>query len=210
MRMISFDSEPEAPALDTPGRWARLWRNRGFARVRHRLARLRRFSALSTRAHARVVIWSGGRIRRSFLFTGGMPILVLTTIGRRSGKQRSTPVGFLPYRDGFALLASNAGSDHPPAWSRNLQDNPEAEVLVDRQRLAVTARDADPDERERLWSTFARLNAGFDEYRRLTSREIPVVILQRGGTSGSATRTSHSARLRRRVACDPPRNERAA
>ena len=163
---------------DAPGRAARFWRNRRFARIRHRLARLRRLSGSFTRAHARLVRWSGGRITRSFLFTGGMPILVLTTTGRRTGKRRSTPVGYLPHRGGYAVLASNAGSDRTPAWWLNLQAEAHARVLVGRTALPVLARPADAEEATTLWSTFARLNAGFDEYRRLTDRDIPVVVLE--------------------------------
>ncbi len=131
-----------------------------------------------TRAHAKLIRLSGGRIQRSYIFTGGLPILVLTTIGRKSGKSRSTPVGFIRYGDGFAVLASNAGSDHTPAWWLNLQARPHAKVLANRAPLDVTARRADATEEAALWNEFASLNPGFDEYRRLTARPIPVVVLE--------------------------------
>ncbi|MDX6668313.1 MAG: hypothetical protein QOK04_1693, partial [Solirubrobacteraceae bacterium] len=146
----------------------RFWRNRSFARARHRLTAPRHASAAVTRAHAAIIRRSGGRIRRSFLFTGGMPVLVLTTVGRKTGRRRSTPVGYLRHGDAFAVLASNAGSDHPPAWWLNLQAEPDAELLADGARHAVRARRADPAAEEALWSEFARLNPGFDEYRALT------------------------------------------
>ncbi|MCA1842703.1 MAG: nitroreductase family deazaflavin-dependent oxidoreductase, partial [Actinobacteria bacterium] len=156
----------------------RFWRNRRFAQVRHRLLWLRRTAPLLTRAHARLIRWSGGRIQRSFLFTGGMPILVLTTVGRRTGQRRPTPVGYLKHGHSFAVLASNAGSDRVPAWWLNLEAEPTAEVLAGRKRHAVRARAADSAEEVALWNEFARLNPGFDEYRRLTDRRIPVVILE--------------------------------
>jgi F420H(2)-dependent quinone reductase len=156
----------------------RFWRNRRFARVRHRLLWLRRSSPLLTRAHARLIRWTGGRIRRSFVFTGGMPLLVLTSIGRKSGKRRSTPLGYLSWGNGYAVIASNAGSDRVPAWWLNLQADPEAEVLADRTRRTVRARRANAAEGDMVWAEFARLNPGFDEYRRLTDRPIPVVILE--------------------------------
>lgn len=162
----------------TPSPTERFWRNRLSARTRHRLGRMRRVSALLTRTHAAIIRLSGGRIRRSFIFTGGMPILVLTTTGRKSGQDRSTPVGYLRHGDALAVLASNAGSDHPPAWWLNLVADPHAEVLVGGERRAVEARRADHAEEEALWATFARLNPGFDEYRRLTERRIPVVLLE--------------------------------
>jgi deazaflavin-dependent oxidoreductase (nitroreductase family) len=168
-------SEPTEAGLTAAQRF---WRNRQLARARHSLARLRRFSASFTGAHALAIRLSGGRIRRSFLFTGGMPILVLTTVGRKSGQRRSTPVGYLKVDSGFAVLASNAGSDHVPAWWLNLQAHPVAEVLADRVHYQVTARPADPIENHALWGEFARLNPGFDEYRNLTERTLPVVLLE--------------------------------
>jgi deazaflavin-dependent oxidoreductase (nitroreductase family) len=156
----------------------RFWRNRTFARIRHRATWMRRLSARLTRVHAALVRLSGGRIQRSFVFTGGMPILVLTTVGRKSGKSRSTPVGYLRHDDGFAVLASNAGNDRSPAWWLNLQANPHGEVLAERTRHTVKARRATPTEEASLWAEFARLNPGFDEYRSLTDRQIPVVVLE--------------------------------
>lgn len=155
----------------------RLWRNRLLARVRHHATGMRRLSNLLTRMHATIIQLSGGRIRRSFLFTGGMPVLVITTTGRKSGQPRPTPLGYLTYGDAFAVLASNAGSDRTPAWWLNLQANSRAEILVDGARHLVRARQADETEDDVLWRTFARLNPGFDEYRNLTARRIPVVIL---------------------------------
>jgi deazaflavin-dependent oxidoreductase (nitroreductase family) len=160
---------------------ARFWRNRGFARVRHNLAHLRSLRALATRTHARIVVLSGGRITRSFLFTGRMPILVLTTTGRRSGQRRSTPLGYLPHRGGYAVLASNAGSDRTPAWWLNLQADPRAEAMLERKVVTVVAEVAAPEENDRFWGTFARMNPGYDEYRRLTDRPIPVVLLRHTG-----------------------------
>lgn len=156
----------------------RLWRNRLLARVRHHATGMRRLSNLLARTHATIIRLSGGRIRRSFLFTGGMPILVITTTGRKSGQPRPTPLGYLAYGDAFAVLASNAGSDRAPAWWLNLQANCRAEILVDGVRGLVRARQADETEDDILWRTFARLNPGFDEYRNLTARRIPVVILE--------------------------------
>jgi deazaflavin-dependent oxidoreductase (nitroreductase family) len=179
--MTTHDS---AGALDDEPRYSlrpsqRFWRNRRLARARHRLLWLRRSSPLLTRAHARLIRWTGGRVRRSFVFTGGMPVLVLTTVGRRSGKRRSTPLGYLAWGNGYAVIASNAGSDRVPAWWLNLQADPQAEVLADRTRHSVRARRADATEDDLVWTEFARLNPGFDEYRKLTERRIPVVILEK-------------------------------
>lgn len=164
--------------FEAPSGLDRMWRSRAIARLRHRMGWMRRTTGMTTRVHARLILLSGGRIRRSFIFTGGMPILVLTTIGRRSGEQRSTPLGFVPLADSLAVTASNAGNDRTPAWWLNLQANPTAEVMVDRQRRCVRARPATEAEQTAVWSTFATLNPGFDEYRNLTARKLPVVILE--------------------------------
>jgi F420H(2)-dependent quinone reductase len=156
----------------------RFWRSRRFARIRHRLLWLRRTSPRLTRAHARIIKFSGGRIQRSFLFTGGLPLLVVTTVGRRTLQRRSTPLGYIRSGDAFAVIASNAGSDRVPAWWLNLQANPHAEILVDRTHYDVTARPATPTEENHVWEEFARLNPGYDEYRNLTERRIPVVMLE--------------------------------
>jgi F420H(2)-dependent quinone reductase len=100
-------------------------------------------------------------------------------VGRKSGKHRSTPLGYLPFGNGFAVIASNAGSDRVPAWWLNLQAHPDAEVLADRTRHAVRGRVATASEDDTVWAEFARLNPGFDEYRNLTQRRIPVVVLER-------------------------------
>jgi F420H(2)-dependent quinone reductase len=107
-----------------------------------------------------------------------MPVLVLTTTGRKSGQRRSTPVGYLRHGGAFAVLASNAGNDRSPAWWLNLQADPGAEVLAERARIPVSARRADASIERKLWGEFARLNPGFDEYRNLTERQIPVVLLE--------------------------------
>jgi deazaflavin-dependent oxidoreductase (nitroreductase family) len=178
--MTHKDSSTATTAVASPplGRLERFWRNRRFARLRHRLSWMRRVSTLTTHAHAAAIRLSGGRIRRSFMFSGGMPVLVLTTVGRKTGRRRSTPVAFLKHGDAFAVLASNAGSDHAPAWWLNLQASADAEILAEGTRYTVKARRAEPAEDEALWEAFARLNPGFDEYRNLTERRIPVVVLE--------------------------------
>ncbi|PZS13561.1 MAG: nitroreductase family deazaflavin-dependent oxidoreductase [Pseudonocardiales bacterium] len=156
----------------------RFWRNRMFARIRHRGSRLRRSSSVLTRMHATLIRCSGGRIQRSFLFAGGMPILVLSTVGRKTGKLRSTPLAYVMHGPAFAVMASNAGSDQVPAWLLNLQSQPTAQVFVGRTRYIVTSRAAHAEEEAQIWSNVAGLNPGFDEYRHLTAREIPVVLLE--------------------------------
>lgn len=118
---------------------------------------------------------SGGRI-------GGrlwdLPVVLLTTTGRKSGKQRTVPLCSLRDGEDVVVIASYGGLDQPPAWWLNLEANPHAELLAGRERRTVTARNAGPDERQRLWAELTSRAPGYLEYERRTDREIPIVILQ--------------------------------
>ncbi len=107
----------------------------------------------------------------------GMPVLLLTTTGRRSGKPRTTPLTF--FRDGadLVVIASNGGADRPPDWSLNLQQNPRAVVKIGTDELTVQARTASAEERERLWVGITATYSGYARYQQKTARRIPVLIL---------------------------------
>ncbi len=117
---------------------------------------------------------TGGRAGES---VAGMPVLLLTTTGRRSRKPRTTPLTF--FRDGsdIVVIASFGGSDRPPGWSCNLRDDPHATVTVDGQGIAVTARESTDVERERLWPAITQAYAGYARYQERTTRRIPVILL---------------------------------
>jgi deazaflavin-dependent oxidoreductase (nitroreductase family) len=150
-----------------------------LARLRHLLTRLRPLSVGWTRLHVRLLRASKGRLRFGFLFAGNVPILALTTKGRKSGEQRSSVVGYLSHGDGYAVVASNAGSDRTPAWWLNLQADPDCEIDVDGERVSARARLAEAGEREELWRRFAAANESYEHYRGYTQRELPVVVLDR-------------------------------
>jgi deazaflavin-dependent oxidoreductase (nitroreductase family) len=109
----------------------------------------------------------------------GMPVLELTTVGRRSGVARSVLLTS-PARDGGTLVvvASRGGDDRHPDWLLNLRAHPRVEVaLQGGPRRAMTARIAEGPERERLWARIITTNPRYAAYQRRTSREIPVVVL---------------------------------
>jgi deazaflavin-dependent oxidoreductase (nitroreductase family) len=118
---------------------------------------------------------SGGRIGSR---VWGMPVVLLTTTGRRTGKKRTVPLCSLRNGNDLVVIASYGGLDQPPAWWLNLQANPQAELRHGHETRAVTARNATPDERARLWAEVTGRAPGYLEYERRTTREIPVVILQ--------------------------------
>jgi deazaflavin-dependent oxidoreductase (nitroreductase family) len=132
-------------------------------------------STQASRAHAWLVRRSGGRLAGRAL---GADILVLRTTGRRSGQLRDAPMFFLDHGDGFAVVASNAASKRPPAWWLNLQDRPEAEALVGGTSHPVRARPASEQEVADLWPRFVKLYSGYDHYKSIATRELPVVILE--------------------------------
>ena len=133
------------------------------------------FMKTASGVHTALYHLSGGRIGGRMV---GMPVLLLTTTGRKSGRSRTTPLLFLPQRDTFVVVGSNGGSDYVPAWWLNLRTNPAAEVEVGRMRTRVTAREASPGERAELWPEFTSRYSGYAKYAARTGREIPVVILE--------------------------------
>ena len=90
----------------------------------------------------------------------GMPVLLLTTRGRRSGKSRVIPLLYLRDGEAVVVVASNGGSDYVPAWWLNLQSNRDAEIEIGRHRSRVTAREASAEERDRLWPEFTSRFSG--------------------------------------------------
>ena len=110
----------------------------------------------------------------------GMPVLELTTTGRRSGERRATLLTS-PLRDGdaYVVVASRGGDDRHPAWFLNLRDDHNVEVAVRGQpRISMTARIANPEERARMWPLITAKYANYAGYQQKTEREIPLVLLE--------------------------------
>ena len=113
----------------------------------------------------------GGRV-------GGGPVLLLTTIGRKSGQPRTAPVLYLADGDRFVVINTNAGNTKTPAWSLNLRANPEAEVEVGERKVKVRARLAEGEERADLWRRHMEQYSGWDYYESKLNREIGVFVLE--------------------------------
>ncbi len=109
---------------------------------------------------------------------GRAPVLLLTSIGRRSGQPRTAPVVFLADGANVIVIGSNAGNVREPAWSHNLKANVDAEVEIGSDRRLVSARVADGEERVELWRKMNAQYAGFDDYDERTSRDIAVFVLE--------------------------------
>lgn len=128
-----------------------------------------------TQLHARMYRRSGGRLGRRWI---GAPVLVLETVGRKSGKQRATPLIYARDGDAYLVVAANAGAAADPAWWLNLRAAGEAELVVAGERLRVRASALEGAERERCWRLVAEAYAPLDDYPRFTDRELPVIRLE--------------------------------
>ena len=120
------------------------------------------------------------RASRGRLFgqLAGTPVLLLTTIGRRSGRARTAPVVYLADNERLIVIGSNAGHKQTPAWSLNLEANRDAEVELGSKRRKVRARVAEGEERAELWDRMNAQYEGFDDYEQRTSRDIAVFVLE--------------------------------
>ena len=128
------------------------------------------------RSHRAVYRLSRGRLLGR---VAGMPVLLLTTTGRRSGQARTTPLTYFEDGEELVIVASNGGEDTAPAWWLNLCGHPEATITIGTHSHAVTARAATDDEHARLWPVITATHAGYAAYARRTARPIPVVLLAR-------------------------------
>ncbi len=109
----------------------------------------------------------------------GAPLLLLHTIGAKTGRPRVNPVAYQAVGEGFAVFGSKAGAPTNPDWYYNLRVNPETTVEVGTDTLPVRARLAEGEERDRIWEKQKQVMPGFAGYETKTARQIPVVILER-------------------------------
>ena len=132
--------------------------------------------ALITHVHRFLYRATNGRIGSK---AGEKKMLLLTTIGRRSGKPRVVPLLYDEDGDRFVVIGSNAGDTRHPAWWLNLRSNPEAEIQIGPHLTEVRARAATGEEYDRLWTTLVSEYRWYDDYRARAGREIPVILLER-------------------------------
>lgn len=130
---------------------------------------------IASRVHGGLYRATGGKAGGRM---GQLGVLLLTTTGRKSGKSRTVPLTYTRDGDAYVLIGSKGGAPAHPAWYLNLVAHPDATITVGRAEIAVRARTAEGDERERLWRQMADAYAGYDGYQAKTAREIPVVVLE--------------------------------
>jgi len=117
---------------------------------------------------------SGGRVGGTFL--QGAPVALLTTIGRKTGEPRVSPLLFLRDGNRVVLVASQGGRTNNPMWYLNLKANPTVTVQIKKEVLRLTARDATVAERARYWPQLVAMYSSFEDYQSWTDRVIPIVV----------------------------------
>ncbi|BBY42896.1 hypothetical protein BST21_08900 [Mycolicibacterium celeriflavum] len=127
------------------------------------------------RVHARVYRITGGRVGRRWF--AGAPVMVLETVGRRTGERRRTPVLYLRRGDALVVMAANAGSSRTPAWWLNLQHTGSGVVQIGRVRRVVRPRELVAAERDDAWRAFVEIYPQAEYYRHFTDRELPLIAL---------------------------------
>ena len=119
---------------------------------------------------------NGGKVGGQF---AGAPMILLTTTGAKTGRSFTTPLVYSKDGDRFVIIASKAGAPTNPAWYHNLLAHPTVTVEIGTDKFQAKATPAKGDERERLFNQQAKAMPVFDEYRKKTTRQIPVIILER-------------------------------
>lgn len=107
----------------------------------------------------------------------GLPVLLLTTTGRKTGKKRTTPLGYFEHDGCYVITASNAGFDSNPAWFYNLKSRPQVELQMGNKQFTAMAEPAPSTLRQQLWDELVKRAPGYGAYEKKTTREIPVVLL---------------------------------
>jgi F420H(2)-dependent quinone reductase len=108
----------------------------------------------------------------------GMPILLLNTVGRKSGKSRTTPLMYILDGDNYVICASNNGRDKYPSWFHNLKNSSQVEIVIPGRCLRVSPAIATEREQTRLWAQLVAQAPFFEVYKKGTSRPIPLVLLR--------------------------------
>ncbi len=157
----------------------------------HRSVRAVASTSLGARALAhtlpamdRAVARLSGRRTTAVELLAGLPLLGLTTTGRRSGQPRYAPLIAVPFHDSLAVIGTNFGQTSTPTWALNLEAEPRAEVRHGGVTLAVVARPADEAERGEILARAGEVYIGYPKYlRRITGRRVRVFVLERPATS---------------------------
>lgn len=140
-----------------------------------RISRVPSIARAATGSHVFLYRLTGGALGGRLL---NAPVMLVTTTGRKTGKQHTTPLVYLPDGDRFLVIASNGGQGKLPNWWLNMRASKHASIEIGRRHLQVSAQEADPAERQQLWPGIVTAVPAYGAYQRRMSYPIPVVILR--------------------------------
>jgi F420H(2)-dependent quinone reductase len=127
---------------------------------------------------------SSGGTRGTTLRDTGLPVVIVTNRGMRTGKQRKTPLMRVEHDGRYAAVASQGGAPTNPGWYHNLRADPQVELQDGPDRWPMTAREVTGAERDEWWQRAVAAFPPYAEYQRKTTRQIPVFVLERTGAAG--------------------------
>jgi deazaflavin-dependent oxidoreductase (nitroreductase family) len=138
--------------------------------------RNRRLLRAITGLHVAVYRASGGRVGHHL--PGAAPILLLDHVGAQSGRRHTTPVAYMREDHNIIVVGANLGAATDPGWVHNLRAHPHTDIQIASAKRPVRARQADPEERQRLWAAAVRQNPAWGRYQARTDRTFPMMILR--------------------------------
>lgn len=139
---------------------------------------LRRLIKPFSRLNTLVYKLTGGRLMGSL---GGRPVMLVTMTGAKSGKCRTIPLMYVPYKDGVIVVASQGGAPKSPVWYNNIVANPDIVVQYRRQKMHLRARQVDNAEKAKVWPICVQHYHEYDDYQKRTDRDIPVFVCEPRG-----------------------------
>jgi deazaflavin-dependent oxidoreductase (nitroreductase family) len=137
--------------------------------------RLRTFIKPYSKLNAFLYRLSGGRILGTLT---GRPVMLVTMIGAKSGKERTVPLMYVPYKEGVIVVASQGGAPKTPVWYNNLVKNPDVVVQYKSTKMKLRARQVDDAEKAAVWPTCVAHYSEYDDYQKRTDRNIPVFVCE--------------------------------
>lgn len=119
--------------------------------------------------------------REGYDWENGTTILLLHTTGRKSGKDITTPLIYRDWENAYLIVASKGGAEDAPQWFLNLEQDPDVELQIKGERFKARARTATPSEKPAMWQHMVDVWPAYSDYQKQTSRNIPIVVLERAG-----------------------------
>jgi deazaflavin-dependent oxidoreductase (nitroreductase family) len=119
--------------------------------------------------------WTNGRLMGRLK---GRPIMLVTMTGAKTGKKRTIPLMYVPYKEGVIVVASQGGSPRSPVWYRNLVADPDVVVQYRSRKINLRAREIGDEERVRVWPVCVEHYHEYDDYQKRTDRKIPVFVCE--------------------------------